>query len=104
MPSDVTLDGATVVLVIGMSVGTYATKAGGVWLLERVSVPERVQAGLEVLPGAIVVAIVAPKLVQGGPAEWVGAAVVLTLAWRTGSLLLSLVGGVGTVVLIGAIA
>lgn len=103
MPTNWGLDGTTVAVVLGMSLGTYAMKAGGVWLLERVKVPERMESGLSVIPGAILVAIVAPKIVQGGPPEWIGAAVVLSLAWRTGSLLVSLAGGVGTVVLLGSI-
>ncbi|WP_226021591.1 AzlD family protein [Halomicrobium salinisoli] len=88
-----------VVLVVGaMAVATYLTKVGGLWLLSRVEVGDRVRAGLEVLPGAIVVAVLGPRLAEGGPPEWAAAAVVAVVARRTGNILLSLAVGVGAVV------
>jgi len=81
-----------------MALTTYVTKAGGLWLLGRVDVSERVEAGLEVLPGAIVVSILGPELVDGGPAEWGAAGLVLLVAWKTESVLLSIVVGAGAVV------
>ncbi len=83
-----------------MAAVTYATKAGGLWVLGRVEVPERVETGLELLPGAIIVSIVGPELVDAGPPEWGAGAVVVAVMWRTGNVLLSLLGGVGAVLLL----
>lgn len=88
-----------VAVILTMSLSTYVTKASGLWLLGRVDVPDRVEAGLETLPGAVIVSILGPELVQAGPPEWAAGAVVLVLAWRTDSVLLALVGGVGAVLI-----
>ncbi|WP_394342985.1 AzlD family protein [Natrinema altunense] len=98
------LDPLVVGVVLAMAVVTALTKVGGLWLLRRIEVSERLEAGLSVLPGAIVIAILGPELAAGGPAEWGAAGVVLLVMWRTESILLSLCSGVGTVVLFRAIA
>lgn len=98
MSPDLSLTPIVVGVVLAMALGTYVTKAGGLWLLGRVDVSERVEAGLEVLPGAIVVSILGPELVEGGPAEWGAAGLVLLVAWKTESVLLAIVVGAGAVV------
>lgn len=94
----VDLDPLVVAVVAAMALVTYATKAGGFWLLGRIDVGERAEAGLEALPGAIIVAIVAPELADGGPPEWTAAALAGLVAWKTGNLLASL--GVALVALL----
>lgn len=86
----VELDPFVLGVVLAMAVVTYATKAGGLWLLGRVEVGDRTEAGLEALPGAIVVAIVVPELANGGPAEWSAAGLAALVAWRTDNLLAAL--------------
>ncbi|MDS0280691.1 AzlD family protein [Haloarcula onubensis] len=88
---------SVVAVIAGMSLVTYATKAGGFWVLNRITISERVEAGLEVLPGAIIVAILAPELVAAGPAEWAASAVVLVVMVRTENVLLALLGGLAAV-------
>jgi len=100
MIGDLRVDSAVLLVILGMSVATYTTKASGLWLLSRVDVSDRVESGLEVLPGAIIVSIVAPELVSGGPAEWSAAAVVLLVMWRTENVLLALLAGVGSVMVL----
>lgn len=97
MSSVLALDPAVLALIAGMAVVTYATKAGGLWLVGRVDLSERAEAGLDVLPGAVVVAFVAPALAKGGVPEWVAAVATVVVARKTGNLLLSLAVGVGTV-------
>jgi len=91
--SSLALSPSVVAVIVGMSLATYATKAGGFWVLSRVTVSERVEAGLEVLPGAIIVSILGPELVNGGPAEWAAGAVVLAVMVRTENVLLALLSG-----------
>ncbi|WP_435077884.1 AzlD family protein [Halococcus sp. AFM35] len=98
MSSALALNPAVVALILGMALVTYATKAGGLWLVGRVDLSERAEAGLDVLPGAVVVAFIAPALADGGVPEWVAAGATVAVAHKTGSLLLSLGVGVGTVV------
>lgn len=88
----------TVAVILGMSLVTYLTKASGLWLLGTVDLSERARTGLEALPGGIVVAILAPSLLQGGVAEWLAAALVVGVAARTDGVLPALATGVGGVV------
>ncbi|ELY71387.1 AzlD family protein [Natrinema versiforme] len=94
------LEPVVVAVILAMALLTYATKAGGLWLLGRFDVSARVEAGLEILPGVLVVSILAPELLAGGPPEWGGAAVVAVVARRTGNVVLALLAGVGTVLVL----
>ncbi len=91
------LDPAVVGVILAMAAVTYAAKAGGFWLLGHVDLSERAEAGIDVLPGAVVVAFVTPALADGGLPEWVAAAATLAVARKTGNLLVSLAVGVGVV-------
>jgi len=92
------LDPFVVGVIAAMSLATYVTKAGGLWLLGKVDLSPRVESGLEILPGAIIVSILAPELIGGTLATWIAAGVVLVVAWRTESITLSL--GIGVVVIL----
>lgn len=99
----VRLDPVVVGVVLAMAAVTVLAKVGGIWLVRQIEVSDRLEAGLSVLPGAIVIAVLGPELVAGGPAEWAAAGVVLAVMGKTGSILLSLCGGVVAVVLFRAI-
>ncbi|PSP94754.1 ABC transporter permease [Halobacteriales archaeon QS_4_62_28] len=93
------LNPLVIAVIVGMSVVTYATKAGGLWLLSRINVSDRVESGLKMLPGAIIISILGPELISAGPAEWSSAAVVLLVMWRTENVLLALLCGVAAVLI-----
>jgi len=97
------LDPLVVGVILAMTLVTVLTKVGGFWLLRRIEISERLEAGLSVLPGAIVIAILGPELAAGGPAEWGAASVVVLVMWRTENILLALCGGIGAVVLFRAL-
>jgi len=97
------LDPTVVAIIAAMGAATYLTKAGGLWLLTRIGVSERIEAALEVLPGAIVVALLGPELAAGGPPEWLAGSVVAVVAWRTENIFLALITGVGAVVAFRAV-
>jgi len=84
--------------ILGMALLTYATRAGGYWLMGRASLTPRVKAWLRALPGAILAALVAPAALAAEPAEAVAAALVALIAARTGNVLAALLGGVAAVV------
>ncbi|WP_101296490.1 AzlD family protein [Halegenticoccus soli] len=94
------LDSNVVLVILGMSVATYVTKAGGFWVLGRVDISSRIQSGIERLPGAIVVAVVLPSLTSVGPPAWIAAVVVIVGAWRTDSVVLTLMLGIGCIVIL----
>ena len=97
------LDPFVVAVIAAMGVATYVTKAGGLWLLGTVDLSPRVEAGLEILPGAIIVSILAPELIGGTLATWLAAAVVLIVAWRTDSITVSLGAGVVAILALRAV-
>ena len=103
MSDALVLHSNVVAVVLAMAVVTYLTKASGLWLLGRIEISERVQAGFDALPGAVMVAFVAPALANGGPAEWGAGAATVVVARKTGNLLLSLVVGALSVLALRAV-
>lgn len=98
MGEPLSLDPLVVAVILAMAAVTFVTKVGGLWLLSRFEVSDRLEAGISVLPGAIVIAILGPELASGGPAEWAAAGLTLLVMWRTGNILLALIAGVVGVV------
>lgn len=92
-----TLDSLTVTTIAGMAVATYFTKAGGLWLLGQTEISARTEAALEVIPGAVLVSLVAPTVVSGGVPEWGAALATLVVAVQTDNILFSMCTGVGTI-------
>lgn len=80
--------------IAGMGLATYATRAGGFWLMGRVRLSPGIERWLAAIPGAILIAIVAPLILASGPAGWLAAAGVALVAVRTGNLLLAIAAGV----------
>jgi uncharacterized membrane protein len=55
-----------IALLAAMTVTVYLTRAGGYWLIGRVTIGPRLRRMLNALPGAVIAATIAPILVQGG--------------------------------------
>jgi uncharacterized membrane protein len=98
------LDPTTLLAIVLMALATYVTRAGGLWLANRFDLSERAGAWLDAIPGAILVSLVAPTVLTGGPAEALAAVAVVVVSLWTGSLPLAMVTGVGTVVLLRSLA
>ena len=71
-------------LLAGMMLVVYLTRAGGFWLIGRVTIGRRLQRVLQAMPGAVIAATVAPILLHGGLSAWlaVAAAAAAMLAVR----------------------
>jgi len=83
--------------ILGMALVTYATRAGGLILMSRVTLSPRIAAWLRHIPGAVLVSIVAPTIYAGGIPEAAAALATLLVARRTGSLPLAMLVGIGVV-------
>ena len=57
-------------LLAAMTLTVYASRAGGFWLIGRVTIGRRLERMLEALPGAVIAATVAPILLTGGVTAW----------------------------------
>jgi Branched-chain amino acid transport protein (AzlD) len=78
------IDPAALAAILAMAAATYATRAGGLWLAGRLRLSDRAAAWMQSLPGALLVAIVAPTVVAAGPAA--GSFHVPPIEWPTSSL------------------
>jgi uncharacterized membrane protein len=99
----VAIDPGTLFAIVLMALATYATRAGGLWLASRFDLSECAGAWLDQIPGAILVSLVAPAILMGGPVEVLAALVVVLVSLRTGSLPAAMVIGVGTVLALRAL-
>jgi uncharacterized membrane protein len=83
--------------ILGMGLVTYATRASGLWLMGYVSTTPRVEAWLRHIPGAILVAIVAPAVLASGLAQALAALATMVVMARTHNLVLAMAVGVAAV-------
>jgi uncharacterized membrane protein len=99
----VAIDPGALFTIVLMALATYVTRAGGLWLASRFDLSERAGAWLDQIPGAILVSLVAPTVLMGGPVEVLAAIVVVIVSLKTGSLLAAMVTGVGSVLALQAL-
>ena len=91
-----TIEPLTLITIMGMALVTYLTRAGGVLLLSGSAAP-RLTTWLRHLPGSLLVALIAPLVLQGGFPTIGAALATAVVAARTRNLLLAMLVGVGSV-------
>lgn len=84
--------------ILGMAAVTFAIRAGGLLLADRLPRTGLVAAWMRHLPGAVLAALVAPAVANGGPAELVATGVTLVTYLATKNLFLAMIAGVLAVV------
>lgn len=92
--------------IVAVGVGTFCLRASFLYLYERIDLSPRAERALELVPAAVLAALVAPALlapdggiaVVGNDRLLAGAAAVV-VAWRTEDVLATIV--VGMAVLLG---
>ena len=78
----------TLLAIGGMSVVTYLTRIGGIWAMAFVPMSPRVEAMLRALSGSVLVALVLPAAINGGPVFQLAAVAAAGItAWTRRSLL-----------------
>jgi branched chain amino acid efflux pump len=90
----------TLITILGMALVTYAARAGGFWLMGLVTPSPRIEAWLRQIPGAVLVAIVAPTVLASSLAETLAALATVLVAIRTKNVLAAMVIGVAAVFLL----
>jgi uncharacterized membrane protein len=72
--------------LLALAVAAFALRASGI-LLGRL-IPSTGKAGqfLREMPGAVMISLAAPAVINGGPAEWLATAATAATAKLTGSL------------------
>lgn len=86
--------------ILGMALVTIAIKMGGLLLADRLPRAGFAAAWLGHIPPAVMAALVAPAVANGGPAEWIAAAVVTGAYLMTRLLVVAMAAGVLTVYLV----
>jgi uncharacterized membrane protein len=102
------IDPVTLLAILGMGLVTYATRAGGFWLMSvfgrsrtgQQGASPRLEAWLSHIPGAVLISLVVPAALSEGPEEIIALVATVLVAWRAKNLLLAMVVGVGTVALL----
>ncbi len=87
----------TMLAILAMALATYITRIAGILLVSRFILSKRVTKALDAIPGAILMAVIAPMVLATGPAEFVAAGIAAIASTR---LPLLAVAGVGVVVVV----
>ena len=87
------------VAILGMALVTFAVKAGGLLLANRLPREGFAAAWLRHIPGAVLASLVAPALVTGNAAEAVAALATTAVFLLTRNLFAAMAAGVLTVYL-----
>jgi uncharacterized membrane protein len=86
---------AALATIAGMAAVTYATRASGLWLGNRLRTTPRLDALFAALPGAILVSLVAPGVFKAGVRGIVAAAATALVAFQLrGNIVVPMVVGV----------
>jgi uncharacterized membrane protein len=89
-------------ILAAMTFAVYVTRAGGYWLIGRVRIGARLHRMLEVLPGAVIAATVAPILVHGGVSAWLAVVTATLTMILVRNDFAALAAGVATAALVRA--
>ncbi len=89
--------------IVLMTVATYFTRAGGLFIISRVTPSPRIRAFLDHMPASILVAIVVPTLIGKGPAELISAGATMLTALYTRSLTIAMLTGLISVSMLRAL-
>ncbi len=85
-------------IIFMMGAITYGTRVAGVLLAPRLAKSERVRQVLDIMPGCVIAAILAPAALRGGPVELAALAITVAAQFLTGRVLVSLTLGLVTLI------
>ncbi len=89
----------TLRLIAAAAALTYGLRLGGLLLADRLPQAPRFKAFMDALPGALLVALVAPGIRRAGLAGGIAAALTALCAYKTRNVFLAMLLGMGLVAL-----
>tara|TARA_R110000787_G_scaffold144264_1_gene258108 strand:- start:72337 stop:72639 length:303 start_codon:yes stop_codon:yes gene_type:complete len=89
-----------VLTILAMAAATAFTRLSGYWIISLVEPGPRLRRFLDTAPQTVFVAMIAPPIWNGGPAEWMGAVAAAVAMKLSGNLALTIAAGVGTTAVI----
>lgn len=93
------MDALALAAIFGMGLATYATRAGGFWLMSHVTLSRKLERFLRHSAGGVLVAIVVAAAMKGDVAMWASLAAIIGVTMALGRQMLALV--VGAAIAIG---
>lgn len=90
---------------------TFGMRLSFIYLMGRVNVPEVIKRGLRLVPPAVLSALVLPELIMpsghldlslGNP-RWLAGLAAILVAWRTRSILLTILAGMAALLVLQVI-
>ena len=96
------LTAGSLAAIVAMALASYLCRVLGVWLMAHVPLTQPVRRGLAALPGSIIVAIIAPLVMRGGPSALAALAAALVSMLIKRNELLALAVGMSVVSLLRA--
>ena len=88
--------------LVAMGVAAFGCRLAGHLLMRHVAMTPRVEAALRATPAGVMAGILALSCLNGGPAEWVGAAAAVLAMRATGQDVSAAFVGVAVVALMRA--
>ncbi|MDO8955121.1 MAG: AzlD domain-containing protein [Gammaproteobacteria bacterium] len=82
-----------------MSLVIYSLRIGGFYLAGRIKFSPKLKAWLDSLPGCLLMAIIAPNLIHAPISHWLAALIIIVVMHKTQQLFLSLVIGLGFLII-----
>ena len=82
------------IAILGMAAATFAIRAGGLLLANRLPTTGFVASWMKHVPGAVLAALVAPAILAGGGAEAIAAAATALIYLVSRNLFAAMLGGV----------
>lgn len=86
-------------IVVLMALSVALIRLAGFWLAGHLKVSPRVKKWLECLPGCIIVALVAPMLLQANWKQWISAVIVIAIMIKTDNIFFAIVVGIASAAL-----
>lgn len=83
-----------IIVLILMALPVWLIRLGGFWLAGHFKLSQGVMRWLECLPGCILMAIVAPLMLQADWVGWIAAACVIIVMFKTDKLLYAMIIGI----------
>lgn len=97
------MDAIVLTAIFGMGLATYATRAGGFWLMSHVTLSHRLERFLRNSAGGVLIAIVVAAAMKGDAGMWAGLAVTVGVMLVAHKSMLSIVLGTAVAIALRAL-
>lgn len=84
----------SLIAILGMAAATFAIRAGGLLLANRLPSTGFVASWMKHVPGAVLASLIAPAILAGGAAEAIAAAATALIYIVSRNLFAAMLGGV----------